>query len=213
MVETKGEIIMKRKNCRALLLTALVAAGALLLTACTQSESTSTQNSGNQSTAEEGSAQNVSGTTVSDSTQNTAGMQTSDAAQNAGTADSTQNSSAEQSVSTSDEPVGDVIPDEYADAAEAENQADDVWSGTYVSESESVSVTLINDETISFSFAQSGISGNASVNGSQAVFNGDDYHVVVFSLNDTVLNIAVSSEEDFDASSSPLNGTYIRSAD
>lgn len=199
---------MKRKTGRILLLTALLAAGAMMLTACTQGESSGSADSGSQSTAD--STQTVSGSVVSESTQaadsaqGTAGVSSSDSAQeNAGSSD--------QADATSDGPVGDVIPDEYADAAEAENQADDVWSGTYVSDSESVSVTLVNDETISFSFAQSGISGTASVNGSQAVFNGDDYHVVVFSLNGTVLNIAVSSEEDFDASGSPLNGTYVRS--
>ena len=209
----RGEIVLKKKICKMLLLTALAAAGAMMLTACTSNEKSQTSSG----TSGNGSSQTVSGTVTSDDTQQASGTQGSDAAQNI--ADSSQSSAADQSAGTaeqagssSDEPVGDVIPDEYADAAEAENKADDAWSGTYVSESETLTVTLVNDETISFAFAQSGISGTAAVDGSQAVFNGDDYHVVVFSLNGTVVNVAVSSEEDFDASGSPLNGTYVLSA-
>ena len=126
--------------------------------------------------------------------------------------DISSSNTAEQPELSDEGPAGEIIPDEWADAAEAENKADDVWSGQYISDDESVTVTLLNDETISFSFAQSGISGTAAIDGAQAVFKGDDYHVVVFSLSDTILNIAVSSEEDFDTSESPLNGTYVRQA-
>lgn len=196
---------MKKKTCKILLLAALVAAGAMMLTACTSKDTAQTS----ADASGDGGSQNVSGTVTSDNTQQASGTQVSDNDQSA--ADSAAGT-AEQAGSASDEPVGDVIPDEYADAAEAENKADDAWSGTYVSDSETLTVTLLNDETISFAFAQSGISGTAAVDGSQAVFNGDDYHVVVFSLNGTVVNVAVSSEEDFDASGSPLNGTYVLSA-
>lgn len=108
------------------------------------------------------------------------------------------------------EPDGEIIPDEDADAAEQENMPADIWSGSYEDADESVSVQLLQDGNISFSFAQSGIGGTAEVNGTQAVFHGDDYHVVVFNINGDTLDISVSSEEDYDTSASPLNGTYTR---
>lgn len=110
-------------------------------------------------------------------------------------------------------PVGEVIPDEYLeeDGAEAQTSvSEDIWSGTYSSETETVTVTYINEESLSFAFSQSGISGTAAIDGDQAVYKGDDYHVVVFGLSGDTINVSVSSEEDFDAAGSPLIGTYVR---
>lgn len=87
---------------------------------------------------------------------------------------------------------------------------EDYWSGVYVSDQETVTVALADAGNISFSFAQSGISGTASVDGHQAVFRGDDYHVVVFNVDDDIMTVSVSSEEDYDTEDSPLNGTYVR---
>lgn len=87
---------------------------------------------------------------------------------------------------------------------------EDIWSGVYKAEQETVTVAFVDAQSISFSFAQSGISGVAAVDGYQAVYKGDDYHVVVFNLNNDVISVSVSSEEDYDASGSPLIGTYVK---
>lgn len=89
-------------------------------------------------------------------------------------------------------------------------EAADNWTGAYAGDDETVSIALIDEATISFAFAQSGISGTAKVNGLQAVYNGDDHYVVVFNLNGSILDVSVSNEEDYDASDSPLNGTYVK---
>jgi hypothetical protein len=86
----------------------------------------------------------------------------------------------------------------------------DVWSGTYYSGNETLSVVLLDASTISFAFTQSGITGNASVNGTQAVYNGDDHYVVVFDSGQDQISVSVANEEDYDASDSPLNGIYSR---
>lgn len=88
--------------------------------------------------------------------------------------------------------------------------SEDIWSGTYASEQETVTITYTDTQSFAFSFANSGIASTAEVNGSQAVYRGDDHHVVIFEISGDILNITVSSEEDFDASGSPLNGTYVR---
>ena len=217
---------MKRKL---LLVLAVAAAGMLMLTACTSSENGKTEGTGDKS-----DTQTVEGTvTGTDSVQNGSDVQSSDeaaadtssdsaAAGNAASgngsegtgvsADNTQGEiyAPEPGEPGYDEPDGEIVPDEDADAAEAANAAQDIWSGNYSSAAESVTITLNDDGTFAFSFAQSGIYGTAEVNGTQAVYHGDDYHVVVFNVNGDTVEISVSSEEDFDASASPLNGSYTR---
>lgn len=184
---------MKRKL---MILLAAASAAVLMLTACTSSDHTS------------GGADNGSST-------GSAVSQTADN-QMSGQENTTNNTVNESAAPTQgepgydSEPEGTIIPDEDADAAENENAAADIWSGSYEDSDESVSVQLQDDGNISFAFAQSGIYGTAEVNGTQAVFHGDDYHVVVFNISGDTLEISVASEEDFDASASPLNGTYIR---
>lgn len=124
--------------------------------------------------------------------------------------------SGEVSVLQEEGPVGEIIPDEDAAAAENDisgaNDTDvkDNWTGAYVGEEETVTITLLDDTAISFGFSNSGITGRADVNGMQAVYKGDDHYVVVFNMNDGILDVSVSNEEDYDASESPLNGTYIK---
>ena len=47
----------------------------------------------------------------------------------------------------------------------------------------------------------------------KAVYKGDDHHDVVLNLTGDVIDVTVSSEEDFDASQSPLIGSYVRVED
>lgn len=219
---------------KVVVLFAAAIAGMLALTACTSSEEGIVQSSGTQdgdidtqagiqsiAEAQTGS-EDVSGA-VSD----TGGSQT------AADIGNTQTGEGQEAVSGTElnapeegggpaeggEPAGDVIPDEDAQAAEndpvdpalseAADQEDE-WSGTYASDEETVTLALVDEESLSFAFAGSRISGLAVVKGHQAVYNGDDYHVVVFNLDGDTVDVSVSSEEDFDASASPLIGHYVK---
>lgn len=185
---------MKKKF---LLLLTVAAACVLMMTACTSSENINGNTSG-------------SGETMEQSADHSSAGQSS--------ADNSSSANVQEDISApiqgepgyDGEPDGEIFYDEDAEAAENENAAADIWSGSYQDTDESVSVQLMDNGNISFSFAQSGISGTAEVNGTQAVFHGDDYHVVVFNVHGDTLDISVSSEEDFDTSSSPLNGTYTK---
>lgn len=185
---------------------AVVLAGALMLTACATSKEKDAQGgapagagSAGQTqtpTQTEAPAQNVSGTTVDGG----------DAA-GSGTADGGAGNAVQGEPSGSD---GQGAPGTAEDPSQDAAQSSDIWSGTYVGAEETVTLAKLDDESVSFAFAQSGIAGTAKVSGSQAVYKGDDHHVIVFNVNDTVLDVSVSSEEDFDASESPLIGTYVR---
>ena len=98
-------------------------------------------------------------------------------------------------------------------AAQTETQdvsREDLWSGTYVSDDETLTVTQTDDSTLSIAFANSGITGTAQIDGMQAVYKGDDYHDVVLNLTGDVIDVTVSSEEDYDSSQSPLIGSYVK---
>ena len=104
------------------------------------------------------------------------------------------------------------LSDEQMGALEEEDDAsEEGWVGTYLNEnSETLTVSAADASTITFSFSNAGISGTAALNGNQATYEGDDYHVVVFDFAGTDIKVSVLSEEDYDASSSPVNGVYIR---
>lgn len=190
---------MKKRNVIGAII--LASAAVLALTACSSAQKSDPK--------ESGSTQNIAGEAViqqaADSTGTDGSVSVPDASQTPDSGD-TAGAAAEE------EPVGDIIPDEDAEAAKQENAGDtsDAWTGAYVGEEETVSIALLDESSLSFSFAQSGISGTASVNGMQAVYNGDDHYVVVFNLNGDVLDVSVSNEEDYDASESPLIGTYVK---
>lgn len=229
--------MMKKKI---FILLAVAVAGVLVLTACTSSEQGAVQSSGTQNTGSgtQTGTQSVAGVQTDSGNAPGTASGTSDG-QSAGDSGDSQSVGSSGNVSgtvqdisgTSQEapaqgggpaedgePVGEVIPDE--DAAAAENDPvdpasqdaaqEDEWSGTYISGEETVTIYQIDDETISFAFAQSGISGSAAVKGYQAVYNGDDHHVVVFNLDNDTVDVSVSSEEDYDASGSPLIGHYVK---
>jgi hypothetical protein len=84
----------------------------------------------------------------------------------------------------------------------------DSWTGSYNSASgESVSITLEEPETISFSFTNSGIAGQASVSGNTAVFQGEDNYTVTFSVSGDTLTV---SSTDGENEGSAMDGTYDR---
>lgn len=151
----------------------------------------------------------ISSDTITTSGQNTGVQNTAD---QTGSVDA-----GDQGIDSNDEPSGTIIPDEDADAAEndiyeeeSSPMVQDSWTGSYIGAEETVNISLLNETTISFAFAQSGITGTASIDGQQAIYKGDDSYVIVFNINGTVLDVSVSNEEDYDASESPLIGTYAK---
>ena len=214
------------------LMTAAVT-GMLVLTACTSSENVSTQSPSSQNTSNtQSGSQSVSGIQVSQSDAvesfdlpegingDTSAPGTVSGGEAGTTGSGTGDGTAAQGGPVEDGgPVGDVIPDEDAAAAEndtsdpaseGESEIDDQWAGTYVGEEETVTITRLDEDTISFVFTEAGISGTATLNGYQAVYKGDDYHDVVFNLDKDTIDVTVSSEEDYDSSESPLIGHYVR---
>lgn len=219
---------MKRK---ALLTLALAITGMIVLAGCTSSEQGSVQPSGGQNTnpgaQSRTGTQTSGGQITSDQTSNTTGDQDVFSGEDAGGIQGTGQSEgsaqdtagANGSVADEREPLGDVISDE--DAASAENdpvdpaqeestEVNDGWSGTYVGENETVTLKKLDDTQISFSFAEATISGIANIKETQAVYYGDDHHVVIFTINHDLLDVDVTSEEDYDTSDSPIIGHYVK---
>lgn len=189
---------------------AAAAGAALLLSACTSSgektgetagETVSEESSGSVSSdegadapAQETDAQ--TGTVVQTETnaQTGATVQTETNAQTEAAAQTETNAQTETAAQTETQDVS----------------REDLWSGTYVSDDETLTVTQTDDSTLSIAFANSGITGTAQIDGMQAVYKGDDYHDVVLNLTGDVIDVTVSSEEDYDSSQSPLIGSYVR---
>lgn len=203
--------MMKKK---AAALAALALAGVMILTACSSSEQESDQQSaakndtiknGTEVQTEEplqavSGTQSVSGTAVSVA----GGSGSSSDATAAAPAQSETTAAGEtQTAQTS----GTAVTEKETESESADG---DIWSGTYVADDETLTIAMAEDTQISFSFAEAGISGVADVRGSQAVYKGDDHYVIVFNINGTLLDVSVSSEEDYDASDSPLIGTYVK---
>ena len=110
-----------------------------------------------------------------------------------------------------EENYADDEPDAVDEDETGETDEDEGWSGLYVcSSGEKLTVTIDEADYIQFEFETAGISGKAELDGNQAVYHGDDYHVVVFDRNGDEIEVSVLSEEDYDTSESPLMGTYIR---
>lgn len=206
--------MMKKK---AAALAALALAGVMILTACSSSEQESDQQSaakndtiksGTEVQTEE-PLQAVSGT------QSVSGTAVSVAGESGSTSDETATAPAQSETAAAGETQtaqtsGTAVTEKET---ESESTDGDIWSGTYVTDDETLTIAMVEDTQISFSFAEAGISGVADVRGSQAVYKGDDHYVIVFNINGTLLDVSVSSEEDYDASDSPLIGTYVKDAE
>ena len=195
-------------------LAALALAGVMILTACSSSE----QESDQQSAAKNDTIKN--GTEVQteeplqavSGTQSVSGTAVSVAGESGSTSDATATAPAQSETAAAGETQ---TAQTFGTAAteketESESADGDIWSGTYVADDETLTIAMAEDTQISFSFAEAGISGVADVRGSQAVYKGDDHYVIVFNINGTLVDVSVSSEEDYDASDSPLIGTYVK---
>ena len=195
-------------------LAALALAGVMILTACSSSEQESDQQSaakndtiksGTEVQTEE-PLQAVSGT------QSVSGTAVSVAGESGSTSDATATAPAQSETAAAGETQtaqtsGTAVTEKETESESADG---DIWSGTYVADDETLTIAMAEDTQISFSFAEAGISGVADVRGSQAVYKGDDHYVIVFNINGTLVDVSVSSEEDYDASDSPLIGTYVK---
>lgn len=206
------------------------AAGALLLTACTSSGNTDMQEavaqvSGSDTSASSG--QDSASDGRDDSIQEASGQKdsapsigASGSSTDTGTSDSdtvSGDSAAQEAGASSGQDNGEGAAagefdglDQVPGEDETGVVTGDIWTGTYGNDSETLTVIYIDSGTISFAFAQSGISGKAEVNGYYAVYKGDDHHVVVFDISDNVIEVSVSNEEDYDTAASPLIGTYVK---
>mgnify|MGYP004675254399 FL=1 len=195
-------------------LAALALAGVMILTACSSSEQESDQQSaakndtiksGTEVQTEE-PLQAVSGT------QSVSGTAVSVAGESGSTSDATATAPAQSETAAAGGTQTAQTSDTAATEKETESESadGDIWSGTYVADDETLTIAMAEDTQISFSFAEAGISGVADVRGSQAVYKGDDHYVIVFNINGTLVDVSVSSEEDYDASDSPLIGTYVK---
>ena len=202
---------MKKK---AAALAALALAGVMILTACSSSE----QESDQQSAAKNDTIKN--GTEVQteeplqavSGTQSVSGTAVSVAGESGSTSDATATAPAQSETAAAGGTQTAQTSDTVATEKETESESadGDIWSGTYVADDETLTIAMAEDTQISFSFAEAGISGVADVRGSQAVYKGDDHYVIVFNINGTLVDVSVSSEEDYDASDSPLIGTYVK---
>ena len=203
--------MMKKK---AAALAALALAGVMILTACSSSEQESDQQSaakndtiknGTEVQTEE-PLQTVSGT------QSVSGTAVSVAGESGSTSDATATAPAQSETAAAGGTQTAQTSGTAATEKETESESadGDIWSGTYVADDETLTIAMAEDTQISFSFAEAGISGVADVRGSQAVYKGDDHYVIVFNINGTLVDVSVSSEEDYDASDSPLIGTYVK---
>lgn len=181
---------MKRKG---LILTALSVAAILTLTACTSSDS-----------GEEKPLQSTSKETQGEGTQDNGTqdkeMQDKETQDN-GTQQHTESQTGQQKAGS----VTDETEDKNAGIQE------DIWTGSYTGDQEDVTLKKNDDGTFTFTFAQSGISGTAQINGSEAVYSGDDDHILTFQKEEGLLKITVSHADGYDTSESPLNGTFIPS--
>lgn len=195
-------------------LAALALAGVMILTACSSSE----QESDQQSAAKNDTIKN--GTEVQteeplqavSGTQSVSGTAVSVAGESGSTSDATATAPAQSETAAAGGTQTAQTSETAATEKETESESadGDIWSGTYVADDETLTIAMAEDTQISFSFAEAGISGVADVRGSQAVYKGDDHYVIVFNINGTLVDVSVSSEEDYDASDSPLIGTYVK---
>lgn len=156
--------------------------------------------------------QNISGSTAPSASGQTSSDQTtsgqSSSVQNqADTSAQPQTDAPASAVQDENEPT--VITDEQMNA---EGAVSDIFSGEYTRSDggESVTVALMDSSTISFVFANSGISASAAINGNTAVYNGDDGYSITFDFASTTLGVMTSSP---DGGASTVDGIYNRVLD
>ncbi len=194
----------------------ILAAGAamIMLGACTRSDSSSAGSSAGAA----GSAASSQNTAADAGNSGNAGAADAGNTQDnqAQAADSSQGASQDSAQDAAAEDTYDMQNQAGEEPAAPSGQDTDgtQWDGTYVSSSgETLTVKTVDEYTISFQFANSGISGSASAEGEEAVYYGDDDYEVVFSYYggsiEVVAGVAESETEEM-AEPSAIDGNYIR---
>lgn len=197
-----------------------VITAAVVLTACTQADSDNSTAENSTSTIQSGSvaAENLAGgaiitgdgvTTDDSDTDNqiSAFNEAQPLIQHGRGAGNTSITEAIQS----EENYADDEPDAVNEDETDETDEDEGWAGSYVGDrEEKLTISIDGADSIQFAFEKSGISGKAELDENQAIYHGDDYHVIVFDRNGAEIEVSVLSEEDYDTSESPLIGTFIR---
>ena len=173
----------------------------------TASQNAASQNTAGQDAAGQGAAQSGSRPAGNSSTGEGDWAdiaQQAEGAPGSGSSDGQDGVSAEDTYDMQNQ-NGDDMP------AAGQQTGGNIPDGSYVSAGgETLTVSGGGSGSMSFSFGNSGISGTASVEGSQAQFGGDDGNTVWFFYEDGVINVSVENSEGFDTSGSPLIGTYTR---
>lgn len=142
-------------------------------------------------------AQNVNGTTTANASQPAA---------------SSAPQAVQNPVSDAGQAAAQVLPDDDEDDDPAFLDTTETFSGEYEKSDgeESVTISLVNDNQITFQFRESGIGGSAQASGSSAVYYGDDGYTITFDSTESTLAVSVGGE---DAESSAMNGIYYRVVD
>ena len=201
---------------------AVAALAMICLSACQQTGSSSTAQSGNTAG---GTQSGVTSGNTSGSTSGTQDGSAQPAPSDPGTTSQGDASQAQGDEASQNEPAEDSalaqntydvinqsgdLPDPAA-AAEATDIAGGQWDGTFSCDSgESVSIETADEYSISFTFAQSGLYGTAEKEGDSALFHGEDNNNIVFELSGDMLYVSITNDNGDPTGDSPLAGSYSR---
>ena len=187
---------------RTMILTAVMAAAAILLTGC-MSTNTTKEPTG-------------AGVAVSDSQKSAGSGEDAGASQDAGAPQDAQGDagasqdSQEVDVQTTYD-MENQAGDAPVQASAGQDTEETTWDGTYVSDSKETLTIQAEGDEIYFGFSISGISGKAAVDGEQAVYHGDDDYQVTFSYyGGSIEVLAGTGDEAEDAEPSAIDGIYLR---
>ena len=125
-----------------------------------------------------------------------------DAAPAADATPAAENASAEQDAEASYEEAN-----QSGEGAGGETLTSD-WDGVFGNASgETLTISTVDEYTLSFAFSVSGISGTAGMEGNEAIYNGDDGNQVIFSLSGTTIEVSVLNA-DGESEPATFSGTF-----
>jgi len=200
---------MKKKNLIAMLAAAALAA--CVLTACAENDSSdggaASSSSGNTS----GSGSKASSAAGSTSS----GSGSAAASNNPDGADADADSSVSAEDTYDAENQGGEDPGAADEKNFEENSEGYSWDGDYMNAGgQTLSITSSSDGgTFDFQFGAEGAAGTATVNGTKAVFNGDDSYVVTFTLDGDSIDVSTTNaaeEATGEDSANAIDGSYTR---
>ena len=203
MIDREMKKMKKMKKKRLLFTITILAA---LLSACTRSDrSTGIAGGGAVSASASGSGNAVSPAPVSGDTAASAAVSPENSA---GTGEAAVDGSADQNGTYDiDNQSGDPAPA----AGSGVTSSASGWDGVYVSGAgETLTMETADEWTLRFSFAVSGISGTADVEGSEAGYQGDDAMDVTCTLLGDTIQVSVTNAETGEIEETTVTGEYRR---